>query len=284
MSVDALATVQDKADELCESEWPERTGRIGLAARGLIYLVVAALAMRVAVGGDEAQVDKDGALKSVASQPFGKALLVLLALGFAAHAAWRLLKAATGAGEGSGKKDGARDAARRLLDLGRAVIYVGLVATAVRVLVTSRSGPSGDDRARSITTTLMRNPAGRWLVIAVGVGLMVVGLVLVVRALRQKFERHLDQGRMSAWQRTWFPRLGTVGYLSRGAVAFLVGLFVAKAGWGFDPQDAVGIDGALERLSHQPFGPALLSAVAIGLLAFGCYSFVESRWRKVLED
>lgn len=89
---------------------------------------------------------------------------------------------------------------------------------------------------------------------------------------------------MTGWRRTWLPRLGTVGHSARGVVAAAVGVFIVDAGLSFQPHKAVGIDGALKRLIDQPYGPGLLLFIAFGLLAFGFYSFVEARFRPVLED
>lgn len=272
------------AEQIRDSDWPERIGRVGIAARGVIYASVALMAFQVASGDQGKEIDRQGALEGVSHQPLGEALLVLLAGGFVAHVAWRVMKAITGASEGRDDEDGSKETGRRILDLGRAAIYVSLTVTTIRVLNRDSDSGSSDERAKSFSAELMSNSLGRWLVIAIGLGLVVTGIVLLVRAGRQKFEEHLDLGEMSTWQRTWLPRLGTVGYGARGVVAALVGAFVVQSGVTFDPHKAEGISGALNRLANRPFGPGLLTAVGLGLLAFGLFSFVEARYRKVLED
>ncbi|MCU1450096.1 MAG: hypothetical protein JWP02_2266 [Acidimicrobiales bacterium] len=262
--------------------WAERAGRIGLCARGVIYCVVAVLVLQVATGNG-GRADRQGALKAVADEPLGKVLLVILAAGFASYAVWRFAKAATGSGEGSGAERGGSGALKRLADVGRGLIYVSLLYSTVRLLVSGQPGKGSDDEAKSWSARLMTHDAGRWLVIAAGGALVVVGIVLVVRALAHKFEKHLKVGDMTSWERTWLPRLGIFGYAARGVVAAAAGVFIAQAGVTFDPQKAVGIDGALKRLADQPYGPVLLVLVAFGLLGFGLYSFVEARWRKVLD-
>src|SRR5205814_9883 len=138
--------------------------------------------------------------------------------------------------------------------------------------------------AKTWSARLMSHEAGRWLVLLAGAVVVIVGVVLLVRSFAQKFEKYLDVKHMGAWQRTWLPRLGVVGYAARGVVAALIGAFVIQAAVTFDPQKAVGVDGALKRLAAEPYGPLLLGVVAVGLLAFGLFSFVEARFRKVLED
>jgi hypothetical protein len=248
-----------------------------------VYCVAAVITVQIAMGRG-GRADRQGALKSVADEPFGHALLVILAVGFAAYAVWRFAKAAAGAGEGSGHERGGSGVLKRLADVGRGVIYVGLLYTTVRLLTTGATGGGSDEEAKTWSARLMGHEAGRWLVLLAGAVIAVVGVVLVVRAFAQEFEKHLDLAGMSRTARDWLPRLGTAGYAARGVVAGLIGAFIIQAALTFDPKKAVGVDGALKRLAGEPYGPFLLALVAVGLLAFGLFSFVEARWRKVLED
>lgn len=265
------------------SHWLEIAGRAGLSARGVIYCVAAALAVQIALGRG-GRADRQGALKTVADEPLGHLLLVILAIGFAAYALWRFAKALAGAGEGKGQETGARGVMKRLADVGRGLIYVGLLYTTIRLLATGAPGGGSDEEAKTWSARLMAHSGGEWLVAAAGAVAVVTGIVLVVRAFGQKFEDHLDEKQMTGWQRAWFPRLGTGGYAARGVVAALIGAFVIQAAVSFDPNKAVGVDGAVKRLVGEPYGPYLLVLVALGLLAFGLFSFVEARWRKVLDD
>jgi len=275
--------IETRARRAERNDWLERAGRAGLSARGVVYCVAAVLAVQIAVGKG-GRADRQGALKSVGDEPLGHALLVVLAVGFAAYALWRFAKAASSAGEGSGRETGAASVMKRLADVGRGLIYVGLLYTAIRLLATGQAGGGSDAEAKTWSARLMSHEAGRWLVLLAGAVLVVVGVVLLVRSFAQKFDKHLEMKKMPAWQRTWLPRLGVLGYAARGVVAALIGGFVIQAAVTFDPQKAVGVDGALKRLAGEPYGPLLLAIVALGLLAFGLFSFVEARFRKVLED
>ena len=65
-------------------------------------------------------------------------------------------------------------------------------------------------------------------------------------------------------------------------VAFgLIGIFFIKAAVEYDPHEAVGLDGALSRLTTQAYGSALLVIVACGLIFFGVYSLADARFRKI---
>jgi hypothetical protein len=270
-------------DEQDVRRWTEPAGRFGLAARGFIYCVAAVVAVAVAFGRTQERVDRRGALDVLARQRYGSVVLVVLAAGFAGYAAWRFVRAATGAREGGKKRTGPKGYARRAGDIGAGAIYVTLFVVTVRLLAHQDPGDGGDQRAKSWSAKLLDHHGGRVVIVIAGLAFVVVGVVLFVRGVRQRFERHLRVSDMRVWQRRWLPWLGTAGYAARGVIVVLVGLFFVQTAATYDPNKAVGIDGALHRLRDRAYGPAALTVVAIGLLAFGLFSFVEARWRKVLE-
>jgi hypothetical protein len=61
----------------------------------------------------------------------------------------------------------------------------------------------------------------------------------------------------------------------------LVGIFLIKAAIDYDPNKAVGVDGALAKLANASYGPFLLGLVAAGLIAFGVYSLSDARYRRI---
>mgnify|MGYP000117790305 CR=1 FL=1 len=262
----------------------ETAGRFGLAARGALYCVGAILALRLVTGADE-RVDRDGALDALARQRIGSVLLSLIAAGFAGYAVWRFLRAFTGAREGSDSStSGVTGAFRRLLDAGKGLIYVGLAYTALRVLIGGRDEVGGGEQERDWTIALLRHSWGRPVVLLAGAGVFAAGVLLAARGLQKDFTKSIDDRRVPTWARRFVPVGGTIGYVARGCVVAIVGWFIAHAAWTFDPQEAVGVAGALGRLSGALYGRVVLSAVALGLAAFGLFSFVEAGYRKVLED
>jgi hypothetical protein len=76
-------------------------------------------------------------------------------------------------------------------------------------------------------------------------------------------------------------RIGIVGLLARMVVFGLIGVFLVKAALDYDPRDAVGLDGALQRLAAQTYGDVLLGIVAAGLVAYGAFCLVDARFRRV---
>jgi hypothetical protein len=135
-------------------------GRLGLVARGVVYCIIAGLALRIAFGKFE-EADKRGALQSIVRQPFGRFMLVALTIGFAAYAASCFVKAAAGAAEGGKPLTGASGTAKRVAVAGQGVIYVLLVVTTLAVALTGGSGGQGGASQQDWTAKLLRHPFGQ---------------------------------------------------------------------------------------------------------------------------
>jgi len=241
--------------------------RAGLAARGVVYMLIGWLAVRIAFGNPRQQADSTGALHAVAQSPFGKALLWLLAAGFAALAVWRLAEAAAGTGTG-----------RRLQALGLGVLYAVVAFGTLKYALGLGAPQSGDKQAVDLTATAMQHEGGKLVVIIIGFVLIGGGLYLIWAAAQRRFLRSLDTRRMTARTREVVQWLGIAGSLARGVVFGTAGIFLVIAAVRSQPGQAKGVDSSLRALAATPFGPWVLVLVAIGLIMFGAYSCCEARW------
>jgi hypothetical protein len=127
----------------------------------------------------------------------------------------------------------------------------------------------------------MHHTGGRWLIGIVGIAIALTGLYLAWQGLRLKFMRYFPEGPTSPSARKVIRVLGAIGNVARGLVFTLVGFLVLMAAVRYEPQKARGLDGALKTLRDQPYGPYLLGAVALGLVAFGLYGLAEAKYRRV---
>jgi Domain of Unknown Function (DUF1206) len=247
--------------------------RLGLTARGVLYILIGWVAILVAIGQRSHEADQAGALQLVASQPFGLVLLWLLLIGFWGYALWRLSEAAFGVtGEGTG-------AGPRLKSLIRAVMYAIFGFLTLKVITGKKA--SQTSQQKDVTASLMHHTGGRWLVGIIGLAIVIAGLTLVVEGIRRTFMKYLRTGQMSPRTRRTVERLGMIGTAARGAVFALAGILVIDAAVQFKPSKAGGLDKALLTLRNQPFGEFLLIVAALGLIAFGIYGLAEARWRRV---
>ena len=253
----------------------ERLGRLGLVAKAALYAVVGLLAIQVALGGREESPDKGGALRTIAEQPFGKGLLVLLAAGLAAYALWRLAQAIL---DRDNEGEGPKGLAKRAGNLAKAGWYGILCGLTVSTLV---GGGSGGGNEQQQTAGVFERPFGRYVVYAAGIAFVGAALFNLWRAVTCKFNKKLKTQEMGDAEESAATAAGVVGHVARFVVFGLVGMFLVKAAWEFDPKEARGLDGALLEVSQQPYGAVLLAAVAVGLLAYAAYCLVEARYRRI---
>jgi hypothetical protein len=247
--------------------------RVGLTARGVIYILIGWVAILIALGKSAGQADQQGALQLLAGKPYGLVSLWLLGIGFAAYAVWRLSEAAFGVpGEGNG-------AGPRLKSLVRALVYASFALLTIKVIAGTQGSQAGQQQ--DATASVMRHTGGRLLVGIVGLIIVIAGLALVVEGVRHKFMKQLQTSQMSLRTRRAVERLGMVGTVARGVVFALAGVLVIDAALTYQPSKAGGLDKALLTLRNQPFGEWLLILAALGLIAFGVYGLCEARWRRV---
>ncbi|MFB9836633.1 DUF1206 domain-containing protein [Actinoallomurus acaciae] len=252
-------------------------GRAGLAARGVIYIIVGALAVQIAFGEGGKEADRQGALHAVAQTPGGTVLLWLLAVGLAGMAIWRYSEAVWGQAAPEGGK-----ATKRLSSLARGVFYTVVCASTVAFTVGAGGPGSSDKKSKDWTGKAMHDlPAGRWIVLIAGLGLVAIGVGIAVAAVRTRFEKKLNTHQMSPGVRKAVTTVGVVGKSTRALVYAAAGVFIAYAAITFDPDKAKGVDGTLRQFAHTGAGPGLLVLIALGLIVFGVYSFCEARWRRV---
>jgi uncharacterized protein DUF1206 len=245
--------------------------RAGLAARGVIYLLVGILTAVLAIRGRGQHADQKGAVTDLASKPFGAVLVWAIALGLAAYALWQLSQVFTGV---VGEEDSAGKRVRALVS---AVVYAGLTVSSFTVL--AGASKSQSSQQSGVTAKVMQHTGGRWLVGAVGLVIIGVGVALFVQGVKASFMKRMVG--LSGSTRDAVRRVGQVGTAARGVVFGLAGALVVSAAWSFDPQKARGIDGALRTLLQQPYGRVLTGLAALGLMAFGVFGLAEAKYRKV---
>jgi hypothetical protein len=250
--------------------------RAGLAARGLLYIVIGIIAVQIAMGSSRQQADQTGAVRLVAATPFGAGLLWLLAIGFTGLMLWQLCAAVWGSPGPDGSKP-----SRRLGALAKAVFYAVAAASIFKYAIGLGAPASSDRQSQDLTARLMHAPGGQALVAVAGLVVTIVGVCLAVAAWRKRFMRNLRMGQARRSTRMFVERLGQVGGIARGAVAVTTGIFLLVAAVDANPRQAKGVDSALRALSRTPLGPWLLALVAAGLALFGVYSCCEARWRDV---
>lgn len=271
----STGSISAKSRRAGRSRWFERLGRVGLVAKAALYAVVGLLAIQVALGGREESPDRGGALRTIAEQPFGKGLLLLLAVGLAAYALWRL---AQGILDRDSEGEGPKGLVKRGAALGKAGWYAILCGLTVSTLVGNGSGGGNEQQT---TEGVFERPFGRYLVYAAGLAFIGAAAFNGWRAVTCKFNKKLKTGQMSDAEEKAATGVGILGHLARMIVFGLIGIFLVRAAWEYDSREARGLDGALLEVAQAPYGGPLLGAVAVGLLAYAAYCLVQARYRRI---
>jgi hypothetical protein len=265
---------RSRGDQVARTPQFEWLARAGIAARGAIYAIIGVLAIKLALGEGGKTANQQGALETIARQQFGKALLILMAIGLAGYAIWRLVRAAIGHGP-----EASDDAKERVDGAVSGIAYALLCVTAVSILIGSGGGSGGSpDKA---TGGVLGWPGGQVLVAIAGLVIIGVGLEQGYKGITKSFLEKSKTEEMSERVKRAFTALGVFGHLARMVVFALIGYFLLRAAIDFDPDKAVSLDGALAALAKASYGPVLLGIVAAGLIGFAAYSIADARYRKV---
>ena len=240
--------------------------RLGYAVLGLIHLLIAWIALKVAwgIGGGSKKADTSGALQTLTQSGTGVLLLWICVVGFVLLAVWQLFEAALGHGETSD----------RLKAAAKGVTYLFFAWTTFKVGQGASS--SAEKQTEDFTAGLMGSPGGRLLVGVVGLVVLGIAGYHVYKGWTKKFLEDLREH-----PGDWAVTAGRVGYIAKGVALLIVGFFFLVAAWQANPDKAQGLDGALKTVKDQPFGPFLLTLVAAGIAAYAVYSFARSRYARV---
>ncbi|WP_254205612.1 DUF1206 domain-containing protein [Nocardia alni] len=250
----------------------ETAARLGFVARGITYIVVGVIGVMLALGIARHEPERAGALEAIATKPLGYLLLWILVIGFGALAVWRLVQAASGRAYRSGRD--------RLFALGAGIGYAIIFFSTLMFVVHGRAPASGDATARDLTARILSLSGGRVILVLIGLAIAAAGIVTTLRGLRIEFVEDLRMGWMRRSTQDMVVLLGRVGYIARGLVVIGIGIAALYAAADYNPADAKGVDGVLREFAQTVFGPWLLILVALGLVAFGVFSFLEARWRR----
>ncbi|KGN37158.1 DUF1206 domain-containing protein [Knoellia subterranea] len=269
---DAREKAQNTARDVGDHALVEKGARLGFAMSGLIHLLIGWIALKIAWGigstgsssGESA--DKSGALREVAGGTTGPFLLGLAVLGFALLALWNATEAVVGR-HGGETLDRAKAG-------GKAILYAVFAWSAFGFA--RGAGGSDEQKTDSITSSLMSQPGGRILVGLVGVAVVGAGAYHVWKGWTKGFLEELERhpGR-------WAEVAGRAGYVAKGIALAVAGLLFAGPALSSRASEAGGLDSALKELRDRPFGPYVLTVIALGIAAYGLYSFARARHAKL---
>jgi hypothetical protein len=271
-----MSQVTQGAKSAGRSETARKVVLFGWAAKGVVYVALAYLVLQMAFGQASQDASTTGALRLIAQTAPGKIVLIVVGVGLIAFAVGRILEVTSLAGPQIEAKD-------KVMAVVLAVIYASLALTAFSIvgLAGSSSGGGGGGSEQQGSALLLGLPGGRWIVGLVGLAVIVFGAKQAYEGVQHTFLGTLRTGEMSSGMRSATEKLGTAAYVTKGAILALVGWFFLQSAVTYNPDEAKGLDAALQEIAAQTWGQVVLTLVAIGLLAYGAFAFVEARYRRV---
>lgn len=269
---DGAQAVESAAEDVSEHPVFENIARGGFVMSGLVHVLIGVITLRMALGGSGQDADQSGALRAVASAPGGNILLWIGGLAMAALVLWHLAEAWFG----TRWKRGTRDRlAHGVKTLGKALVYGALAVTSLRFA--AGGGSDSGQQTTELTAGLMGSAAGRIAVVVVGLAVFGIGCYHVYKGSSRGFEDDLRVPRGENTARA-IVVTGVLGYIAKGIALLGVGLMFGWAAIGADPEKASGLDGALQSMSALPAGGVALAVVGAGLVLYGLYAVLRSRY------
>ncbi|MGB7758049.1 MAG: DUF1206 domain-containing protein [Salinisphaera sp.] len=255
-------------------EW---LARFGYAAKGVVYVVIGVLTLMSVFHMGGRTTSTKGAVSTIGSEPFGEILLIAMAAGLIGYVVWRFTQALK---DPEHRGRGVGGVLKRLGLLGSGLIYASLAFYTIQLLIGS-GGSSGGHSKDSITARIMSHQGGVWVIAAIGILIIIIAIMQFVRAYKRGFEKRWSVATMGTTQRRWAGRIAQWGLSARGVVFLIMGGFLIVGAWQTDPDKATGLDGALETLAQQSYGVVLLAIVALGLICYGVYCWVNAVHRRI---
>lgn len=264
----AIVTSQRKEKSI------EYFARTGIFAKGVVYCLIGLLTSLTAVGFGNEKMDKADTFKFIYEQPFGKILLIIIAIGLFGYVTWRMFQAIQDIDhEGN-------DSKAILVRIGygvSAAIYLGLGLYALKFALNGSSS-GGGDMQKSMIGKVLDYPGGMWIVGVVAVIIAISGGRQIYKGISQRFMKKVDF--YNADKAGLFKKAGIIGYVARGVVLIVIGYFFIQAALHKNANEAQGTKEAFDFLENT-FGTALMGVVALGLFAYGVFMFIKGRYQRI---
>jgi hypothetical protein len=245
----------------------ETFARTGWFARGVVYCLLASIALSGSAAGD---ASPQAVFRSVRDMPAGTLLLALLAMGLALYGAYRLYGAAR---DSENRGDDAKGIAVRIGYAASGIAHFVLAWAALRL---ATGGGAEDGKEKAAAGMLLDMPLGGVLLGLIGAGFLAAAAQQAIKAWTTEFIRDLDPAAPA-----WAVPVGRAGLAARAVVFAVIGVSLVRAGWFGAAGEVKGLGDALSALTENPL---LYLLVAAGLFLFGVHSFVEARWRRLRDE
>jgi hypothetical protein len=286
MKEEALPSVKEKvketvekAEETVRKPFVRKIARLGFYTKGFLFIVIGILAVMVATGQRGGELaDPAGALERVAMLDFGRVLLIIFIAGAVSHGFWNILRGAADVDEAGDKWPGI---VKRCIAVGVGIFYLWLAFSAFNILVTERVENANGEVQKTIAQVFLALPLGAGLLFLIGLSTIGAGIHECYSGITGKYQENFRLFAVGKGQLRLINILGILGFTARALIFCLVGYFFISAAVNYNPNEAIGIDGALAILAQTYYGKTILFITAAGLVCHGVLSLYEARLRRI---
>lgn len=269
----------EAAEEVVRHPYTKKLAQLGFYAKGFLFLVIGILAVMVALGKPGGELtDPTGALTRIAAAPFGKVILIIFIIGALGQGAWNILRGLADV-DNAGKNF--QGISKRVIAGGVGIFYLFLAWTAWSIILSANVVVENGRVQRTLTALFLALPLGWLLVILIGLGVIGAGISECYNGVTGKFQQNFKMYKVEGGSRRIISVLGFLSFLSRALIYAMMGYFFIWAAINYNPDEAIGIDGALWLLSQTYYGKTILFVTAAGLICHGILSLYEAKYRRL---
>jgi hypothetical protein len=247
----------------------ERLARFGLIAKGVVYVLLGALAFMAAFGLGGASVNEanqSNAFVELKQKTGGTFLLAALVIGLFCYCVWRFIQSFSDENEKPGK---------RVLYFFSGLAYTSLAYSALRLLLYNEKG---GDQQQQLTASFLSKPLGEVIIIAGAIILLAIGIYQIYYGLSEKYRKHVQELNPIGKTGQLLLASGKVGYVARGVVWLIISYLLFKAALQHDASQAGNTGKALQFIEGSPLGSYFLGAIGLGLLTYGLFNFIRAKY------
>ncbi|MGC1241367.1 MAG: DUF1206 domain-containing protein [Chryseosolibacter sp.] len=256
-------------------KWFEKFARFGLVSKGIVYFLMGTLSVLAAFGLSREKGDKAEAFQFIYDQPFGRVILIAIAMGLFGYVMFRMFQAFK---DTENKGNDLKGILNRVGYAMSAFLYLAIGAYAIKLVFRGATGGGDSDSRQFVVSKVLEYPGGEYLVGIAGLIVIGMGIYQISRGISGKFMKKVNLVRSN--MKDAFKTAGTVGYISRGIVLTIIGYFLLHAAWFSNPGDAQGTGAAFDFLQNK-FGSFMMALVALGLVGYGVFCFVKAKYQKI---
>jgi len=262
-------------------KWIVYYARFGYGAKGILYGSTGILALSEAFDLNSGEaVDSTGALRTIAHQPFGRTIAIIIAFSLMCYVVWRFIQTFL---DPEHKGCDKSDIVRRV-SYGCSGLVYGSIAYSVIEILSDLDDLDDLNEGRTASEwafLIMTQPFGRWLVGGAGLLFFGIGCYYFYRAIKAEFRKRLKLNQMGSISIAWATVVGQVGIAARGVVYIVIGIYGMRAAWEINAEMIKTSEGALSLFEGKPTDEVILATLGLGFVAYAAHMGFQAVYRSI---